>query len=163
MQRVGLLTFVNSLQNSILPKVATEKLANKIIEMEMIVNVVKPKDNEVSEDKRIKRCRYYNVGFCKMNNDCVFYLSDEVCDQYLKNGKCSEYKLCLKWHPKECKYWLKDPRGCFRGQECRFQHNLPNKGKKIKESKNRSCDMETGAAKPKIIPEEKSDNIEEKS
>ena len=81
MQRNGLLTFAKSLPENVFPNAAKEKLINKIVQMEMMVDLVKPKENEVLESKRIKRCRYNNAGFCKMGTECLFHHSEEICEQ----------------------------------------------------------------------------------
>ena len=49
----------------------------------------------------------------KWGGDCEYSHSDKICDQFLTNGICSEPKLCLLRHPKECKFWLGDARGCL--------------------------------------------------
>ena len=83
-----------------------------------------------------RRCRHYNAGYCKLKGDCTYYHSDKVCDPFLTDGKCANPKLCLLKHPKECKFWLGDRRGCLRGQECNYLHTTDNKGKNVKESAN---------------------------
>lgn len=163
MQRIGLLTFAKSLPENVFPNAAKEKLINKIVQMEMMVDLVKPKENEVLESKRIKRCRYNNAGFCKMGTECLFHHSEEICEQYLMDGKCSRGKLCFNRHPKECKFWLGDPRGCYRGQACKYLHKVQNKGKKIIELKNKNDvhDIKTDIGKSKTILKKKSDKVEE--
>ena len=36
-------------------------------------------------------------------------------------------------HPKDCKFWLGDTRGCLRGRSCKVLHKVENKGKKVKD------------------------------
>jgi hypothetical protein len=79
-----------------------------------------------------KKCRHNNSGYCKMKAECVYYHSDKICDQYLTNGKCTESRLCLDRHPKECKFWLEDPRGCHRGEICKYLHKSGSNDKNMK-------------------------------
>ena len=62
-----------------------------------------------------------------MKNGCVYYHSDNICDEFLRKGMCSEPKsVCLFRHPKECKYWLGDTKGCLRGELCNYFHKTEN-------------------------------------
>ena len=67
-----------------------------------------------------------------MGSNCEYLHSDKVCQQFMVSGKCLEYKICPLRHPKDCKFWLGDTRGCLRGKSCKFSHKIENKGKKIK-------------------------------
>ena len=51
-------------------------------------------------------------------------------------GKCLDSKVCLQRHPKDCKHWMGDTRGCLRGNECKYLHVPSKKGKNVKENKN---------------------------
>ena len=57
------------------------------------------------------------------------------------NGKCSEPKFCPNRHPKECKFWLGDVRGCLRGDECKYLHKTENQGKKFKDHVQKDHDV----------------------
>ena len=41
-------------------------------------------------------------------------------------------KMCKMRHPKSCKFWLKDARGCLRGDSCKYLHLNGEEGKSIK-------------------------------
>ena len=72
------------------------------------------------------------MGYCKMKAECIYHHSDKICDQFLAKGKCTESRLCQDRHPKECKFWLGDPRGCLRGEMCRYLHKHESNGKNVK-------------------------------
>ena len=40
--------------------------------------------------------------------------------------------MCSRRNPKECKFWLGDPRGCLRGQICKYLHRAESLRKNIK-------------------------------
>ena len=71
-----------------------------------------------------------------MEADCVYFHSENICEQFLVNGKCEESKRCLDRHPEECKFWLSDPQVCLRGDICKYLHRTENKGKKVKDPEN---------------------------
>ena len=70
---------------------------------------------EVIEKKNIK-CRYNDRGFCRSRAECVYYHADKICDKLLSNGQCPEPKTCFMRHPRDCRYWKGDTRGCLREQ-----------------------------------------------
>jgi hypothetical protein len=85
------------------------------------------------EKKRITiKCRYNDRGYCKSQSECMFAHSDKICENFVSNGKCLEPKQCLERHPKDCKHWKGDTRGCLRGDECKYLHILSKKGISIK-------------------------------
>ena len=86
---------------------------------------------EVIEKKGIK-CRYNNRGFCKSQAECVYHHSDKICDKLLSNGQCPEPKTCILRHPRDCRYWAGDTRGCLRGVQCKYLHTSAKKGVNIK-------------------------------
>ena len=75
-------------------------------------------------------------GCCRSQLECLYLHSEKVCDNVLLSGKCSESKRCLQRHPRDCKYWMGDTRGCLRGQECKYLHNPSKEGKNIRPNKN---------------------------
>ena len=101
-----------------------DKLKFKIAE-DCNENVVKTKESE-------KKCRYYNKGYCKNKLDCKFYHPESVCENFLLNKSCPE-RGCTKRHPSSCKFWQRGPRGCFRGETCKYLHRLEDMGKDKKE------------------------------
>ena len=71
-----------------------------------------------------------------MKTYCIFYHSEEICEKFL-TADCSEPKLCSNRHPKECKYWMGDTRGCLNGQECKYLRRAENRGKSIRALNNK--------------------------
>ena len=87
-----------------------------------------------------------------MKDDCVYYHSDGICDGFLRTGLCPEPKGdCWLRHPKECKHWLGDTRGCLRGELCKYLHKTENEGKNLKghEHKHHASEKEPGGTNPK--------------
>ena len=54
----------------------------------------------------------------------MYYHVDAICEQFVATGKCSESRFRINRHPKVCKFWLGDPRGCLRGQMCMYLHKV---------------------------------------
>ena len=131
-RRKYLLGHLESLNEDILTDSAKKKLSNKIIQMEMKATFVESNEKQSLKDTKQRKCRHNNAGYCKMKAECVYYHSDIICEEFFQKGKCSESQWCLKRHPKECKFWKGDPRGCLRGQQCRYLHKHENKGINIK-------------------------------
>ena len=69
--------------------------------------------------KELKRCKFFNSGYCKYKLECKFSHPKEVCKVYLEEGKCNQ-KQCKNRHPKVCK-WLKRESGCKRA-DCDYLH-----------------------------------------
>ena len=74
---------------------------------------------ETKVQKVLKKCRYYNTGFCRSRLKCQFLHPDSICQDYLESGKCDNYKTCLQRHPRECNYWRKSGK-CF--YSCSYLH-----------------------------------------
>ena len=62
-------------------------------------------------------CKYNQFGFCKFGDLCRKPHVNELC----KNLHC-EKKLCLKRHPKECKYFATNNTCKFEKQGCAYKH-----------------------------------------
>ena len=97
---------------------------------------------EVVSEKKRKRCRYFNRGFCKYLNKCRFVHPLDICGDYLRDDKC-ERRECCDRHPKRCK-WDNSDKGCRRGNECLYLHTTINeteedKGSELKEYQCQGC------------------------
>ena len=55
----------------------------------------------------------------------------QVCETFLKDGKCEIGYSCQKRHPRICKFWEKDIGGCKTKELCKY---LYQKHKDIKEA-----------------------------
>ena len=74
------------------------------------------------EPKVKKKCNFYNRGFCRQGILCEFEHPVDICDQYLKEGECSQ-KHCNGRHIYKCRYF-QNSQGCFRGNSCEFLHQV---------------------------------------
>ena len=88
------------------------------MELRLSINVV---NNIKVKVKRRKNCRYNDGGFCKSRSDCQYYHSEIICEKYLQDGKCS-LTGCKQRHPKNCKFWEKNEKRCFRAESCKYLH-----------------------------------------
>ena len=130
-----------------------DTLKNEINQMEIrvlkIVDVeTKTKidpDNSKQNSYSVKKCRYHNRGYCKCGSNCIYYHPDKNCDKYIADGKCAD-PVCSFRHPKPCKFWLKDKRGCYRNELCKYLHRNSEKGINVAEEniekkvKTKKCD-----------------------
>ena len=54
-------------------------------------------ENEVKEisdkvkNKKIKKCRYYNRGYCKYKSKCRYNHPKDVCKEYFENKNCQKH------------------------------------------------------------------------
>ena len=81
---------------------AINNLNDKIMEIKKERNEVKSNVEGINvgqNEKVMKKCRYYNTGYCKYKQKCKFIHSNETC----KNQQC-DGKGCSKRHPKACKW-----------------------------------------------------------
>ena len=80
----------------------------------------KAKEEEIKKTETfVKKCKYFNSGYCKFKTDCKFLHPKEICTIYLEGGECDR-KLCKNRHPKVCK-WLQGKSGCQRN-DCDYLH-----------------------------------------
>ena len=157
-RRFQLHSFIGSLTEAILTNKAKEKFSNKVLQMEMVLSFGKTRGIQPIEDKRRKICRHFNKGFCKMKDECVYFHKERICDASLQTGVCTEPKgVCWLRHPKECKHWLGDTRGCLRGEECKYLHKTENEGTNLKvhETEHEGNAVGNSSTSPKSIPTKK--------
>ena len=109
--------------------------ANNFIEylenLEIIIE--KGKQNKLNKniDSKVSRkCRYYDRGFCKYGDSCENHHSENMCSNFLKDGKCMT-NACLMRHPKNCHYWMKNEDGCRFEKNCQYLHKIEKKFKRF--------------------------------
>ena len=117
-----------------------ERLNNEIIQIKRERKIGEPvgkvlEENVGEVNKKKKKCRYFNCGYCKYKEKCRFEHPTQICEDYRK-GKCVGSK-CPFRHPKSCK-WLQSSAGCKR-EDCDFMHDTlahveKEKGKVEKET-----------------------------
>ena len=72
--------------------------------------------DESNMEKYETKCYYYNRGYCKKKNNCLFFHPTTDC---LEN--CPGKTICNKRHRKICKYGIK----CYHNNQklCEFRHD----------------------------------------
>ena len=61
-------------------------------------------------------CKYNQTGICKFKSTCPNIQENEIC--HVKNFSLNQ---CVKWHPKECRYYAEYKYCKFRS--CAFAHS----------------------------------------
>ena len=133
-QRKNALSIVQNFTDEVCTSVARKKLIDKLVNLKFDTSEEVTKNVDKKEGRK---CRYYNKGYCKNETECNFYHPENVCDKSLLENECSD-RGCTKRHPRSCKFWLKDSRGCFRGDLCKYLHREKEKGQHIKDLENKS-------------------------
>ena len=64
----------------------------------------------------LKRCSYNNRGYCKYQNGCKYIHYEQVCEKFLRDGKCGMEQNSQQRHPQICKYWIRHSQGCKRNE-----------------------------------------------
>ena len=95
----------------------TVNIAASVTPKEAVDNARK---DVVNVGQMTKKCRYFNIGYCKYNKKCRFYHPEHICEDYLKYNGC-ENKECNKRHPRKCK-WEGNRGGCRRHGDCDYLH-----------------------------------------
>lgn len=89
------------------------EVANKAAEAETTTK------KEVKE-KDLKRCKWWNRGYCREKEGCSFSHPAGDCQDHLQGGCHTKGCRTLR-HRKICKYF--DSRtGCYRGENCEYLH-----------------------------------------
>ena len=98
-----------------------------------LLNILKSVSNcNMKENKNnLRRCKYYNRGYCKHGEKCSFQHFENSCEKYLQSGTCTQQRRCLYRHPKNCRYWIGKSEGCHRGNKCLYLHDPTKKFKDI--------------------------------
>ena len=61
--------------------------------------------NQNNVDKsEIKQCMFDRKGFCREQESCKFYHTDQICEIYIANQMCWKQNCKLR-HPKHCRYF----------------------------------------------------------
>ena len=119
-----LTTFENTANNSRSGETFAEvgRVLRRVLENLVLTVNVENIDNGEKEDIQtvIRKCRYFNRGYCKYKEECKYYHSRHICEKYLENNICNNDR-CTKRHPKHCRYWARSPEGC-RYDACQYLH-----------------------------------------
>ena len=135
-----------------------QELTEIIKHLELKIIAVE-KRQEHDNFKSPKRCRYFNVGYCKKGSDCLHSHPQETCQEYLESGACPSFRSCRKRHPKECRYWKRYH--CLRGNECMFLHQaaVGNIERNQKVDKNVNVEDKKESVETELV-EEKEESVE---
>ena len=84
----------------------------------------------ISDFNSLKKCRYYNGGYCKfLKTNCHYFHPEEQCEVI----SCDQ-KDCSKRHPKICKYHNKQSKCRFK-DKCLYRHDLhKNQSKTVEDN-----------------------------
>ena len=159
-KRLELTTIIQNLGDSSYKEMLENQI--KIMEMKVSINGTSDQreekaviiDDPLEKKKSNLKCRYNDRGFCKSRLDCVYSHSKIICDKLLSNGQCPESKSCPLRHPRDCKHWKGDVRGCLRGNDCKYLHDLIKKGINVKGNKNNHDIVHESELQNKIINKE---------
>ena len=109
---------VEQYQNvSLQVKYLQEIIKNLELKIQELENKQEPKKTKV-----YKRCKFYNTGFCRNRDNCLFQHAENICQEHLETGKCDRFRTCLHRHPRECRYFSGD-QNCFHGNSCAYLHS----------------------------------------
>ena len=100
-------------------------------------------------------CRYNNFGYCKYGEVCRKCHVDELCDDL----SCDPF-MCIKRHPKECKYYRNYNRCKF--NPCKFAHVAKRNSDDKYEELVEKVDMIEEILKNKVDLETKIEEVDEK-
>ena len=78
-----------------------EDLVEKQQQHIKILTKEKSKEKEGIQPITGKRCRYWNRGFCREKEGCMFIHVNEDCEKFQEEGSCYD-KACRKRHRKKC-------------------------------------------------------------
>ena len=159
-QRKNALRIVQNFTDEVCTSVARKKLIDKLFNLNFDTSEELTKHVDKKEGRK---CRYYNKGYCKNETECNFYHPENVCDKFLSGNECSD-RGCTKRHPRSCKFWLKDSRGCFRGDSCKYLHREEEKGKQIKDLENKNKknkQVPTEVSQSNVVIVEKESEVKE--
>ena len=144
-RRIRLMDFIQNSEMIDIWNEARTNLNKNVLTLEMKVmkapQIVKDKD---TEEKLQKRCNYDDRGYCRNGNGCKYQHFAQICENFLKDGKCEARRGCKSRHPTICKYWKHSVEGCRRGEMCKYLH---------KDIKNKALDADKSGT-------EKNDNTE---
>ena len=107
----------------VLNSMKTEGMSDEVIaplmEVAMKAAGLESRDKE-KERKEIKRCKWWNRGYCREKESCSFDHPSGNCEDHLK-GRCRSKGCKILRHRKICKYFITDTE-CHRGETCEYLH-----------------------------------------
>ena len=102
---------------------------------EQDIHETKYEENHTKSSKHTNICNFWNKGFCKEKNTCMYEHPKDDCYTHIKHGKCSDTS-CRNRHRDVCKYWEKG--WCKRKDQCTYLHFHLSDIYEIRRAKSRS-------------------------
>ena len=91
---------------------------------EQVLPLVKASvSNEDKASKKVK-CRFENVGKCKLKDKCKDFHPQKICQQFSKFGSCSIDSVCELRHPEKTCFEWESYGTCSLGDKCRYTHPI---------------------------------------
>ena len=97
-----------------------QEMSNIIKQLENKIEEIEHKQKTKTKKSFLRKCRYFNAGYCKEEDNCPFIHPEAICGDYLDSGQCSQYRNCPYQHPRVCRFWSKTT--CYRGADCCYLH-----------------------------------------
>ena len=101
------------------------------------------------EEHTMKKCKWWNRGYCREKGECRYSHSKDDCEDHLK-GSCITKRCITLRHRKKCKYFNTEG-GCSRGETCEYLHEKDVKEKEHMEVKDMYTQTEN---KPEVKEKE---------
>jgi hypothetical protein len=132
---------------SLIDKIEEEGNAEEKRELEAMKDKLEEIKGEKENKKEIKpqkirKCRYWNRGYCREGRKCFWSHPEGDCQEYLQEGRCRD-RGCPRRHRKVCRYSVGED--CTRKRGCQYLHQ--DVGITIKEHRkdeNKSFDLGKG-------------------
>ena len=105
----------------------------------------------------IRRCKWWNRGFCHEKERCIYSHPPGDCEDHL-GGRCNT-RGCKLRHRKKCKYWAQE-HGCYRGNKCEYLHGEETRTNYIEHKKHKEV-LTQSIIKSKEIQTQTDDNSTE--
>ena len=111
-RRLRLMDFIQTSEEFEMSNQTRENLCVNVENMEIKLGVVNECEGKNRTVKEKRKCPYDNRGYCKHKNMCLYYHSGQVCDEFLRDGKCETGKSCKHRHPRDYRYWIRTDERC---------------------------------------------------
>ena len=113
--------FISKLETKVSEGTGDKKVMDKLRKLHMIRKVGEELQ-KVPMDGQLKKCNFYNRGFCKKGILCDFAHPVKVCVRLVQGVRCDQV-ACGDRHPYACRHF-KQEGGCSRGLKCEFRHEV---------------------------------------
>ena len=102
--------------------VIEKEIATRVHDIEAKLDESRKKEVLENVEFKAKTCKYFNKGFCKMQESCSHgHKSNEICENHSNGIKCNGNN-CEKRHPRACRYFKRG--NCWRNGSCLYLHRI---------------------------------------